>query len=70
MGAFFLEQDIDTVESWTATILDESVVAGVYLPHITEKAVFGEVTYEISDQLSITAGGRWFDNTFEFENPA
>jgi outer membrane receptor protein involved in Fe transport len=69
VGAFFLEQDIDTVESWTATILDESVVAGVYLPHITEKAVFGEVTYEISDQLSITAGGRWFDNTFEFQNP-
>ena len=41
----------------------------MYLPHITEQAVFGEVTYQISDQLSITAGGRWFDNTFEFEIP-
>jgi len=69
VGAFFFEQDIDTAENWNAAVLDESVVTGVYLPHIKEKAIFGEVTYEISDQLSITAGGRWFDNTFEFENP-
>jgi len=69
LGAFFFEQDIDTVESWTANGLDDAVVSGLYLPHITEKAVFGEITYTVSDQLSITAGGRWFDNVFEFETP-
>ena len=68
-GAFFFEQDIDTVDNWTAEVLDDVVLAGVYLPHVTEKALFGELTYEISDQLSITAGGRWFDNVFEFETP-
>ena len=69
VGAFFFEQDIDTTGNWNARILDEPVVKSVFLPHITEKAIFGEMTYEISDQLSITAGGRWFDNTFEFEVP-
>jgi len=69
VGAFFFEQDIDTIEDWTAQVLDDVVLAGVYLPHVTEKAIFGELTYEITDQLSITAGGRWFDNTFEFEVP-
>ena len=68
-GSFYFEQDIDTVEHWSVVGLGESVVDGVYLPHITEQAVFGEVTYALSDQLSITAGGRWFDNTFEFEIP-
>ena len=69
IGAFFFEQDIDTNQNWTSPALDESIVTGVYLPHVTEKAIFGEVTYEISDQLSLTAGGRWFDNVFEFETP-
>lgn len=69
VGAFFFEQDIDTAENWTAVGLDDVIVAGVYLPHITEKAIFGELTYTISDRLSVTAGGRWFDNTFEFETP-
>jgi iron complex outermembrane receptor protein len=69
VGAFFLEQDIDDTELWTAGSDAEILIAGVYLPHITEKAVFGELNYNISDQLNLTVGGRWFDNTFEFEIP-
>ena len=34
---------------------------GVYDTRITQKAVFGEVTFDVTDRFSITAGGRWFD---------
>jgi outer membrane receptor protein involved in Fe transport len=33
---------------------------------ITETALFGEVTYSLSQSLSITGGLRWFDNKIEF----
>ena len=69
VGVFYLEQDIDDSEIWTSVHLDDPIVEGIYLPYITEKAVFGEVTYTVSNQLSVTVGGRWFDNTFEFEVP-
>jgi iron complex outermembrane receptor protein len=69
LGAFYLEQDIDDTELWTSVHFVEPIFQGVYLPHITEKAVFGEATYNINDQLSLTVGGRWFDNTFELEIP-
>ncbi|MEP5766213.1 MAG: TonB-dependent receptor [Halieaceae bacterium] len=34
---------------------------GSYDSEIETYAVFGEVTYDITDNLSITAGGRWYD---------
>ena len=69
VGAFYLEQDIEDHETWTSVNATESILEGTYLPHITEKAIFGEATYNVNDQLSVTVGGRWFDNTFEFEVP-
>ncbi len=32
------------------------------LSEVTETALFGEVTYDVSDKLHITAGMRWFDS--------
>lgn len=34
---------------------------------IEEKAVFGEVTYDFTDRLSLTAGGRWYDTKVDFD---
>lgn len=68
-GVFYLDQDIDDTETWTSVHLADPIVTGIYLPHITEMAVFGEATYAVNNQLSVTVGGRWFDNTFEFEVP-
>lgn len=34
---------------------------GVYDNTLTQIAVFGEATFDITDNFSITAGGRWFD---------
>ena len=71
VGLFFFEQEIETAELWTADNLLPDGLAGqsLYLPNIKERAIFGEASYNLSDQLSITAGGRWFDNTFEMEIP-
>ena len=33
---------------------------------VEEIAVFGEVTWEVNDWLSLTAGGRWYDTEVEF----
>ena len=33
---------------------------------VTETAVFGEATYDITRQLRLIAGARWFDNTVTF----
>lgn len=71
VGAFFLDQKITTIQDWTADNLggDDIVIESLFLPHVREQAIFGEITYQLSDQLSLTAGGRWFDNSFELEIP-
>jgi len=33
---------------------------GVYESELKQTAIFGEVTYDITENLSITAGGRWY----------
>jgi iron complex outermembrane receptor protein len=33
---------------------------GVYESELDQTAVFGEITYDITENLSITAGGRWY----------
>lgn len=69
LGAFYLDQKINTFQDWSADNLGDIVQQTRFLPHITEMAVFGELTYQLSDKLFITGGGRWFDNSFEFEIP-
>ncbi|MDC1513278.1 TonB-dependent receptor [Porticoccaceae bacterium] len=69
IGAFYLDQKIDTFQDWTADNLGDLVQQTRFLPHITEMAIFGELTYQITDELFITGGGRWFDSSFEFEIP-
>ncbi len=34
---------------------------GIYDNTLTQMAIFGEATFDITDNFSITAGGRWFD---------
>ncbi len=34
---------------------------GVYHTELKQKAVFGELTFDVTENLSITAGGRWYD---------
>ncbi|WP_195891511.1 TonB-dependent receptor [Luminiphilus syltensis] len=35
---------------------------------VEELAIFGEVTFDVTDRLSLTAGGRWYDTTVDFES--
>ena len=34
---------------------------GVYDTNLTQKAIFGEVTLDVTENLAITLGGRWYD---------
>jgi outer membrane receptor protein involved in Fe transport len=34
---------------------------GVYESHNEQKAIFGEVTFDVTENLAITLGGRWYD---------
>jgi iron complex outermembrane receptor protein len=42
---------------------------GVYDTELEQKALFGEVGFEVTENFSITAGGRWFeyDRTFDLQ---
>jgi len=42
--------------------LPDSIFGSVTKIKTTEKAVFGELTYAFTDQISATAGARWFSN--------
>lgn len=35
--------------------------AGVYQDNIEQKAVFGEISFDVTENFTITAGGRWYD---------
>jgi len=41
--------------------LSENWWHGVYETNLEQKAVFGEVTFDITENLAITVGGRWYD---------
>ncbi len=45
---------------------------GVYDTELEQKAVFGEVAFDVTDNFTITAGGRWFeyDRTFDLVQEA
>ena len=34
---------------------------GVYDPELEQQAVFGELGFDVTENFTITAGGRWFD---------
>ncbi len=69
LGAFYFEQDIDVAQRLSADTLPTVILDATYFADITEKAIFGEATYHLTDKVGITVGGRWFDNAFEFEVP-
>jgi outer membrane receptor protein involved in Fe transport len=45
---------------------------GVYDTELEQKAVFGEVSFDVTENFTITAGGRWFeyDRTFDLVQEA
>lgn len=52
----------------------ETWFLGRYDTELQQKAVFGEIGFDVSDNFTITAGGRWFDYDRDFtlhqESPA
>ena len=40
---------------------DDYTSRSTYRNHVTEKAIFGEISYDIVDQLTLTLGGRLFE---------
>jgi iron complex outermembrane receptor protein len=67
-GAFFMRQHVELRQVASLSALP-TLVFNDYVPiNSKEKAVFGEVTYSLSKKFSITAGARWFDNTFVLAN--
>ena len=69
LGLFYTEEDglnTQQVRALDATGVPSALMNPLldyYAPNTyEEKAVFGNVTYEISDRLDITMGGRWASN--------
>lgn len=69
-GAFYFDQEIKTFQLWTAdNLVPNTVLETLFFPHVTERALFGEVTYQLNETVRVTVGGRWFDNTFKMKIP-
>lgn len=64
LGAFYMDQSIFAQQFFS---VDPPAILHNDISHVdaTEAALFGEVTYQFSDQLSVTAGARAFENEFE-----
>ena len=63
IGGFFLHTHQELNQIWYYGNFD---LETLYIPTTTrEGAGFGEATYHITPKVSVTAGARWFDNTFE-----
>ena len=65
-GVYFDEyEDFDeTIDSTLLTVDDPAPVEDIRsggLIKRTDQAIFGEVSYDFSDQLRVLVGGRWFD---------
>ncbi|MCX2983001.1 TonB-dependent receptor [Halieaceae bacterium IMCC14734] len=46
--------------AWTGSETD-GWYGNIYESDIEQKAVFGEVTFDITERFAVTAGGRWYD---------
>ena len=75
IGAYYLDQDVDvnylrTIAGFgAAKNYSSDIISSLRVkPSIREFAGFGEVNYTFLDQLTITAGARWFDNQLEFSS--
>ncbi|WNC68745.1 TonB-dependent receptor [Thalassotalea nanhaiensis] len=57
----------DTAECWSWWVGAETDKDLTYIRDETfeDKALYGELTYHVTDKFSITGGARWFDNTLE-----
>ena len=49
---------------------DDLIFVTTTLTDTKEKAVFGELTWDISETVSLTAGGRWYDTSIDAVNSA
>ena len=75
IGAFYLDQDVEvtflrTQEGSTDALgAPNDVLSDLFIaPTTQELAVFGEVSYDLTDALTLTAGARWFENKADFES--
>ncbi len=77
IGAFYLDNERE-LRSYIGVLSNAEMYPGSLLPGDatllqgldngrTEKAVFGEVTWHISDRWDATAGARYFDNEQDFK---
>ncbi len=63
IGGFFLHTHQDLLQVFQ---YGDFNLETLLIPTTTiEGAAFGEATYHITPKVSVTAGARWFDNTFE-----
>ena len=66
-GAFYQNSDNTTVFPPTPVVPYFTNVFSQNLDtRVTETAVFGQATYDVTDKLRLTAGARWFDNKVKF----
>jgi iron complex outermembrane receptor protein len=57
---FFNQYEQDSLSGEPLTPTDQWF-SGLYESELDQKAVFGELSFDITDSFKITAGGRWFD---------
>ena len=50
---------------WPRT--DNVVASGIYDTELEQRAVFGEVGFDVTENFTITAGGRWFEYDRKFD---
>ncbi len=77
IGAFFQNEDRDFRSSWPTADASGNIAADASLlldrtvaTSIDERALFGEVSYDIVPDLTFTAGGRLFDFKLEQQSVA
>lgn len=75
VGAFFLDQEVEvrflrTQEGSEAALgAPGDVLSDLFIaPSTQEIALFGEVSYDVTPALTLTAGARWFENNADFES--
>ncbi len=73
-GVFYSEEKqeptltgiVPGLDDATAIPFGTDTVATIVVDQTVEEiALFGELSYQLSDQFLLTVGGRWFDNSFE-----
>jgi len=72
--AFAYFNDLQTDQTGSPLAPTDTWFLGRYEPELEQRALFGEVGFDVTENFTITAGGRWFeyDRTFNLhqESPA